>query len=546
MEIKQYAALVWRWAWLIILGAVIAGGIAYIVSINTTPVYATSARLLIDEAPGSSAGNDYSQILLEQKLAQTYVEIINTRQVREATIEQLGLPLTQGQLGSMVSVSSVPETQLLTIRVEDTDPERAALIANTIGAVFIQQNQERENLRYAEPLSNWQSRLDELALQISEIETEIAPLVNTEDAAESVALSRLETRLNEARIQYTEAFNNLNDLQISQAKESSNLIQIEEAQPNSIPIRPRTSTNTLLAIVVGAMLAIGIVFLIEYLDDTIKSPQDIAADTDLSTLGTIAVIRSDTPDDRLITHRTPRDPISEAYRVLRTNLSFSAVDDNLHTVLVTSSSPSEGKSTSAANLGVVIAQTGKRVIIVDSDLRRPVQHKIFGVTNNQGLTTAILDNRTPVSYHIQPTKIPDLQVMPSGPIPPNPAELLNSQRMEQVLAELKTIADVVIFDTPPVLSVADASILASKTDGVLLVAEAKGTKRHALMESVNRLRASNAHIFGVVVNKFDPGRSGYYYKYQYYYYTSTKEYAQNPRRKNGRKLPKWIPGFNKR
>jgi capsular polysaccharide biosynthesis protein len=154
MEIKRYLALFWRWAWLVVLGTVVAGGTAFLISNNTTPVYQATSHLLIDEAPGSAGGNDYSVVLLEQRLAQTYVEIINTRPVREETIERLALPVTPDQLAEMVSVSALPETQIITISVEDIDRQRAATIANTIGEVFIAQNQARENLRYAEPIIN--------------------------------------------------------------------------------------------------------------------------------------------------------------------------------------------------------------------------------------------------------------------------------------------------------------------------------------------------------------------------------------------------------
>ncbi|MCP4357243.1 MAG: polysaccharide biosynthesis tyrosine autokinase [Chloroflexi bacterium] len=546
MEIKQYAALLWRWLWLIILGALIAGGTAFLVSINTTPVYQASSRLLIDEAPGSTRGNDFSVALLEQQQAQTYVEIINVRDIREVTIAQLGLEneLQEHVLDGMVSVSVVPETQLLTIRVQGTNPEQIAAIANTIGTVFIEKMQEWENRRYAAPITNWQDRLEVVGQEIQTLETQINNLGETETSEEATALSRLETQLKEAQIRYTDAFNNLNDLQVSQAQESSNLVPIEAAETPQTPIRPRTRTNTLLATAVGALLAIGIIFLIEYLDDTIKSPQEISNDTDLSVLGTIAIIKGEQLSDRLITASSPRDPISEAYRVLRTNLSFSAIDGELGAMLITSSSPGEGKSTTIANMAVVMAQTGKRVIIVDSDLRRPIQHKMFQITNNQGLTTAILDKQTPITQHLQTTPFPDLRILTSGPIPPNPAELLNSQRMTQVIMELKQEADVVFFDTPPVLTVADASILAPRMHGSLIVVVNNKTRRAALVQSVERLHTANAHILGVVINKLNPGRiSGYYYRYQYYY-TNTKEYGRNPRRKS--RLPNWIPGLNKR
>ncbi len=549
MEIKRYLALIWRWVWLIILGVVIAGGTAFLVSKNTTPVYRAEARYLIDEAPGAGSSNEYSQILTEQRLAQTYVQIMTTNQVLEETIQRLELPFTINQLKSKVTVSAPQETQILVVSVEDTNNKRAADIADTIGEVFITQNLARESQRYAEPIANWESRMAEIGAEIEDLDQQINAYAAAESPEEQTLLSRLETQRNEARIRYTEAFNELNDLQVSQIQESNNIQPIEPAAVPGSPIRPRVMNNTLLAAAVGGMLALGIIFLIEYLDDTVKTPDQVMEDTGLSTLGAVAFIKGDQPGDRVVTHIRPRDPISEAYRVLRTNLSFSAIDKELQDLLITSSSPGEGKSTTVANLATVMAQTGKRVIVVDADLRRPVQHKVFALPNNQGLTTALLDQKTAVSSHIQSTPIRNLRVMTSGPIPPNPAELLNSQRMAQVLAELREEAEIIIYDTPPVLTVADASILSSQVDGCILIIETGKTRRDTFIQAAQRLHKTGSNLFGVVMNRLRPGRSGYYYDYYYYYYHYYGAYEQENRARRSSKPGKkggWLAGLIRR
>lgn len=277
-------------------------------------------------------------------------------------------------------------------------------------------------------------------------------------------------------------------------------------------------------------MAVGIVFLIEYLDDTIKNQEQVLADTGLSSLGAIAQIKASEPSESIVAYTRPRDPLSEAYRVLRTNLSFSAIDGELRSILVTSGSPGEGKSTTAANLAVVLAQAGKRVIVIDSDLRRPVQHKILSVGNNRGLTTALLDSETPVTFHLQNTKIRGLRVLSSGPIPPNPAEILSSQRMGQLIEELYKEADVLIFDTPPVLTVTDAAVLAPKTDGTLFVVHVGKTRRDTLTQAVQRIAKTNAQPLGVVLNRIKPSHGSYYY-YQYYNtYTSDGKKRKRRRR----------------
>ncbi|MFN2135678.1 MAG: polysaccharide biosynthesis tyrosine autokinase [Candidatus Promineifilaceae bacterium] len=516
MELRRYFDVTKRYVWLVILSAIVAGAVAFIISSSMTPVYQSTSRYLIDEAPGSSStSNEYSQLLTEQILAQTYVEIATTRPVLEETITTLGLPFSPGELRSKVSVSAPADRQIMIVTVQDTDPQRAAAIANTIGEVFVRQNQERDNLRYAEPINNWQDHLATISDEINGLEIEIGELNGSLTPEDDAAKARLTQQLNEAQIRYTEAFNNLNALQRDQAKENSNIVPIEAAVPNYNPISPRTLLNTLIAAIIGGLAALGLIFLSEYLDNTVKNQDQIQADTGLSTLGAIARIKASDPTDSLIAYNEPRDPLSEAYRVLRTNLGFSAIDNDLSSLVVTSASPGEGKSTTTANLGVVMAQAGKRVIVIDSDLRRPTQHRLFGLGNSHGLTTALLDNTSPASTHLKDTKVRGLRVMTSGPIPPNPAEILSSQRMAQLIDELITEADFLLFDSPPVLSVTDAAVLAPQTQGALFVVQVGETSRDTLRQAVERLRKSNAHVMGVLLNRIKPSHGSYYY-YQYY------------------------------
>jgi capsular exopolysaccharide synthesis family protein len=507
-----------QWAGLILLGTLLAGATAYIVSRNTTAIYRASIRLLIDQAPGGNM-NEYAQALLSERLARTYSELIKARPVLRQTIEELDLPLSVTEMNRMVTVIQTRDTQIIAIIVEDTDPERAALIANTVAAVFVQQNQDFQSARYASAIVSWERWMQEQADRIEHLENQIKTLATSENAGERPALSRLETQLNEAQISYTRGFNELQALRVSQARESSNIIVVEPAEPFRAPVRPRVLQNTLLAAAVGGMLALGIVFLIEYLDDTIKTPEQVLQDTDLPTLGGIAHIKGVEPGEKLVAFHTPRAPIAEAYRVLRTNLTYAAIDGGLQSLMVTSASPMEGKSTTIVNLAVVMAQAGQRVILIDADLRRPTLHKHFQVTNNDGLTTSLLDSQAPALSHCCDTRITNLRLLTSGPLPPNPAELLNSQRMRQLIQELQTEADMVLFDTPPVLSVADASILAAQVAGILVVVRAGQTRREGLLRSVESLQNTGANILGVVMNRLRPSGRGYYTYYYYRYDT---------------------------
>lgn len=217
---------------------------------------------------------------------------------------------------------------------------------------------------------------------------------------------------------------------------------------------------------------------------------------------------------KLVVLENPKSPIAEAYRIARTNIQFASVDRELRTLLVTSSGPSEGKSTTAANLGVAFAQSGKSVIIVDADLRKPTQHKMWEIENMQGLTNILLGDAD-IADTARRIALPNLQVITTGPIPPNPAELLGSQRMSQLLQKLKEYADLIIIDTPPIVAVTDAALLAPQVDGVVLVVAAGQAKIEYAQRAKKMLINGKARILGTILNMVEEDSEDYYY---YYYY----------------------------
>lgn len=216
----------------------------------------------------------------------------------------------------------------------------------------------------------------------------------------------------------------------------------------------------------------------------------------------------------LITLEQAKSPISEAYRTLRTNVQFTGVDSKTKKIMITSSGPREGKSTTVANLAVSIAQTGKSVLVIDADLRNPTQHKLFQLTNNAGLSSFLVSDQDSQEF-IKETTVPDVKILTGGPIPPNPAELVGSKRMKRLIQEVSERFDVVLIDTPPIIAVTDAAIIAQEVDGVILVLAAGEVNKEYAIRAKEQLDKVGAKILGAVLNKADMKTSEYYY---YYYY----------------------------
>lgn len=210
-----------------------------------------------------------------------------------------------------------------------------------------------------------------------------------------------------------------------------------------------------------------------------------------------------------------RSPFAEAFRTLRTNLSFAGVDKPYRTILLTSAVPAEGKSSTTANLGVVMAQAGQKVLVIDCDLRKPVQHNNFQLNNTVGVTNCLV-NDLELSRAVQGTEVPGLDVLTSGPIPPNPAELIASNKMASLVNTAREAYDIVLVDSPPALTVTDASLLSAMVDGVLLVVKTASTKIEMVQNTKSSLEKANAKIIGVVLNQVDVNGSNYYYHYYYY------------------------------
>ncbi len=514
-DIRQYIALLRRWLWLIVLASLLAAGAAFVAGRLATPVYEASSTLLISKGQ-KAGGTDYNDLLMSERLAKTYAEMLRGQPVLAEVAARLGLPASAEALQALVravTVEPVRITQLIRLTVRHADPARAAEIANAIPVVFIDYNAQMQAARFAASLESLDAEMQRLTGEIEATQHELDEVKATGSGDGQQA--RLEALLAQYRATYAGLLSDYEEIRLAQAREMDSLTVFEPATVPHAPALPRTRTNVLLASVVGAMLAVGAAFLIEYLDDTIKVPENVERVVGMSPMGNIARFADETAGAGPIMAGDPRSAIAEAYRVLRTNVEFSVVGLQRSPVvlLVTGAQPGEGKTTTLANLGVALAQVGKRVLLVDSDMRRPTLHKQFGLPNDRGLTTLYLQRDLNPESVIKETEISGLRVLTSGPIPSNPAEALAYPQTDEMLDGLRALADYVLLDSPPLLSVADAAILAQKADGVLMVVQSGSTRTDAFARAVAALNGVNARLLGVVLNRMAVRPGSYYYHY---------------------------------
>lgn len=593
-SLRRMGSLLWRNAWIIALAGLLAGLSAFIFSRLQAPVYEARTQVLVSRPSTQSQIIDITQSMNSVQITQTYVEMFKLASVRQAAAERLQIeqPISAAQVNvsaltntQIIEIrvedtiparaSAIADT-LVQVLVEKNDEIQSGRytaseqsLSTQIGDIERQlaDLQEQIKTRSATVLEeqklNLETQIADVKAQVAALQREIlqlAPELTSQIAekraqveqlqslqrsyenayntllvqkkvvaADDEELTQLEKTFNLYQQIYLNLLNNREALRLARLQNTLTVAKIDDAQVNPSPIRPRTSLNSLLGALAGVILAVSVIFLRDFLDDTIKNREDVKRMFGLATLGQVP--EHETPEEvGLFIASQPRSPVSETYRALRTNLEFSSVDYPLKTILVTSAGPGEGKSTVATNLAGALAQAGKKVLLIDTDLRRPRVHQYLGLGNRFGLSDLFLGNGSlaDVTQVYEGPNNTCFEVVTTGAIPPNPGELLSSERMKTLLAEAAQNAGVVIIDSAPSL-VADSQAISASADGIIIVVESGSTRAEPVRAMLESLRRTQTRILGLVINRMKAHHNEYGYYNGYYYQDEMEE--NNTRKK---------------
>lgn len=521
-DLREYLAVVRRRKWTIILSALVVIGTALSLSYRQTPVYSASTKVLVEPI----ASDPLSLTPLMPVVLDTQEQVVASEPVAVMVREELDEELSVDQLLAGLGVAGLTETQVLQITYRSPDPEFARDAARAFAESYLTYRNEQglEETELDERIID--GRIRSANTQLENVEAELQRARESND--ETLVLN-LENQRSVLIARLGLLQQRLDDLRTATVARGNTGEIIESAQVPTAPVSPNHKLNAVLGTFLGLALGIALAFLRERLDNRFRGREDLEKATGTPVLGAVprfGTAKSDLPS-RLIASNDPKSIASESYRSLRTNLQFITSQRQIRSVLVTSSSAGEGKSATTANLATVLAQAGKRVILLSTDLRRPTLGGYFGIYDVEanGITTWLTSDATDPSPILHRVGLPNLRVIPSGPVPPNPAELLASSRFRNLVAALEKSADVVLLDSPPVLAVADATVLASVVGGCLLVVDATKTHRTATLQAKGDLEKVGGRVIGTVINSYDRSDSPYYYGS--YRYDGAKEPTRN-------------------
>lgn len=488
------------------------------VSLISEKVYAASAQVLLtDQQQESVFDQNGIQRGDPARQVQTQIEVIKSRVIQEEVNKRLG---TRADLVANVQVTGIAQTDVIKITAESSLGLVARDAANAYAEVYTEQRRKQSVDALLDIGREVLTRSQDAKKQLDEIDTKIGRLT-VPGKPDSASLQNLRTQRESVASQYTLFKEKYDQVQVDAALRRGGAQVVDKAVSAYGPVRPRPLRNGMLGLILGGMLGVGLAFLMEQLDDSIKTSEDIERlIPEVPLLGSIPDMAEwrDREQTKVVTIEDPQSPVSESYRALRTSVQFVALRQPLQTLMITSPMTSEGKSTTLANLAVTLARSGKHVVVVSCDLRRPRIQDFFGGRNAVGFTSVLLGEVPLASAYreIQVSAGGSLRILDTGLLPPNPSELLGTARVAELLANIQATADIVLIDTPPLLPVTDALVLSRRVDGVLLLATAGLTRRKDLAHAAQLLKQAEAPLIGVVFNRAPvEGGRGYGYRYRY-------------------------------
>ena len=488
MTLRDYGNVIARRKWIVVFAVILTTVTVIALTALQTPIYSASAEVLVQPRGQDGFFDNQTNYVDPERAIDTEIQVIEGQEVNERVQENLGLSTPPPG----ASASAVGSTDVISIVVNDTNASNAATLADAYAVAYVDVRREQSVNELLKASTEVQIAIDGIQVQIDalgETDPRRPALVNQ--------LSNFNTTLDQLRV--------------DAALRTGGVAIIKSAGVPTSPIEPTPMRTTVLAAVVGVLIGLGAVFLVDYLDDKVRSEGDLDSLVDRPVLAVVPV--DVPPDNRPIAISEPSHESVEAYRGLRTNLQFLGLDRPIRVVQVTSSIAGEGKTTTSTNLAVVLAQAGHRVAMVDADLRHPRVHEIFAVAQSPGFTDMLLGAvAKDVVNHVDIDGGHRLSVYSSGAAPSNPSEMLSGRHVKELLADMGSFYDYVIVDSSPILPVSDSVALSGSVDGVFVIVQAGRTNGGDVVETVARLDRVSAPILGLVLNRAsDSSKGGYAY-----------------------------------
>jgi capsular exopolysaccharide synthesis family protein len=512
-------------------------------SFMMTPIYRAKTTLMIDvENPNVLTSTGVVEIQSQnyysyKEYYQSQIGIITSLPILQKVFDEFNLINTREyrnakeplkKFAKTISIQPVRDTRLLDLCVENRDPILASKIANRIAEIYVKRNlyyisktellnlMKNEYLKLEAKLSEYNKIYKEKHPEMIRLKREMEELVASIEKEKGLSVKLDYTAEEELVNNYKHALEGL---------KANNISILAAAVPPPVPVRPKKLFNILLSIMIGLVGGVAMAFLIEYMDDTIKEPHEIDRTGSWPFLGSVPRIdlggKLTEFEKDIFVHVSPKDPVAETYRAIRTSIAFSTTEENpLKTIVITSPGPQEGKTTTICNLGIAMAQNQKKVLLVDADMRNPRLNDVFKRKGEVGLST-FLSGQADFGEIVQKTDIDNISLVASGIHPPNPSELLAGHRMKTFFEKAAEKFDYILVDTPPIMLLTDAAILSGIADGIILVLESGSTSKKVLPRIHNILRDAKARIMGVILNKMSLHSENYRY-YSYYYSRKTK------------------------